>query len=350
MNGGQDYYVNDTDTAGDLFTTAMGNNLNSGKSPDRPMASLAALIDAYDLDAGDVVHVDNGSYAVVRNISLGSQDSGVRIEGPALGVAVLNRGNTTTGSYVIELAAADDVTISRLTLTGAVCGVFGSSTSDSDRFTLVDSRIYSNSEYDIALATSNDEAIISRNTVSNGTDLPCIDIHGNRSVVAENDVSGGSTGIYVSANSVTLADQIVVSNNRVHNSRDRAIFGEGQVLIVGNTVWGQTTSTGIEVGPGSKALNNTVFDNKVGIGSSIYNTGTATIEGNRVYRNSQSGMSSIRIQQVSMERLDTTVRIDSQGSSLRTWCMRMPIQEFAWTRAGHKCSTIQCINRSEMLY
>ena len=59
-NAGHDYYINDSSTVGDIFTTSTGNNANSGKSPDQPMASLAALLAAYDLDPGDVVHVDTG--------------------------------------------------------------------------------------------------------------------------------------------------------------------------------------------------------------------------------------------------------------------------------------------------
>ena len=58
-NGGTQYYVNDGSLVGDVFTTAIGDNANSGKTPDRPMWSLAALLSAYDLDAGDVIQVDS---------------------------------------------------------------------------------------------------------------------------------------------------------------------------------------------------------------------------------------------------------------------------------------------------
>lgn len=81
-NGGQHYYVNDAMAAGDVFTTGLGNNTHSGKTPDRPLQSVAALLTAYDLDPGDIVHVDTGSYRLIRNIPLAANDSGVRIEGP----------------------------------------------------------------------------------------------------------------------------------------------------------------------------------------------------------------------------------------------------------------------------
>ena len=67
-NNGHDYYVNDGSQAGDVFTTAVGDNNNSGKSPDQPMANLAALLSLYTLGPGDVVHVDTGTYDLLRNV------------------------------------------------------------------------------------------------------------------------------------------------------------------------------------------------------------------------------------------------------------------------------------------
>ena len=79
---GSNYYVNDNSPVGDQYTTAVGNDANSGKRPDQPMASLAALSRAYSFQAGDTIYVDTGSYQSLRNIRLGPQASGVRIQGP----------------------------------------------------------------------------------------------------------------------------------------------------------------------------------------------------------------------------------------------------------------------------
>ena len=49
------------------------------------MASLAALLAAYDLDPGDTIHVDTGNYALAGNIVITAQDSGVTITGPDFG-------------------------------------------------------------------------------------------------------------------------------------------------------------------------------------------------------------------------------------------------------------------------
>jgi hypothetical protein len=78
-------------------STAVGDNAASGKSPDRPMASLTALLSAYDLDPGDVIHVDTGTYHLVRNVRLEASDSGVVIEGPVGAGAVLDRATRRAG-------------------------------------------------------------------------------------------------------------------------------------------------------------------------------------------------------------------------------------------------------------
>ena len=67
------------------------------------------MLDAYDLDSGDVIHVDTGTYNLVRNVLLTAADAGVRIEGPSgVSFALLNRGNTNAGNYVVELQNADE--------------------------------------------------------------------------------------------------------------------------------------------------------------------------------------------------------------------------------------------------
>ena len=81
------------------------------------MASLAALLSAYDFDPGDVIHVDTGTYNLSTNIMSTSDDQGVTIQGPSTGDAILNRGDTGTSKYAVELNNADDVTLEHLALT-----------------------------------------------------------------------------------------------------------------------------------------------------------------------------------------------------------------------------------------
>ena len=91
---GHDYYINDTSTVGDEVTSAIGNDLNSGKTPDKPMASLEALLNAYALGPGDVVHVDTGHYIALNDIVFGQGDSGT---GDAPSQRVIIQGPTDPG-------------------------------------------------------------------------------------------------------------------------------------------------------------------------------------------------------------------------------------------------------------
>src|SRR5262249_2137781 len=144
VTNGKDYYVNDGSTTGDQLTKAVGANANSGKDPAAPMASLYALIQAYDLDAGDVVHVDTGNYTLYRNLLLTLQDSGVTIQGPTGSVAQLDRANMNSSSYEFELGGANDITLDHLTMTGGVVGVYGADGANSDRLTVSNCDIFGN--------------------------------------------------------------------------------------------------------------------------------------------------------------------------------------------------------------
>lgn len=54
------YYVNDASTFGDIYTTAIGNDINDGKSPSFPKLTLLA---AYKIaSTGDIIYVDTGNY------------------------------------------------------------------------------------------------------------------------------------------------------------------------------------------------------------------------------------------------------------------------------------------------
>ena len=122
-NGGNHYYVNDGSTAGDVFTTAIGSDLNDGKDPARPKATIVNVLANYDLGPGDIIHVDTGTYSLVGNIVIGPDDSGVTIEGPSNAEAVIDRGPGGTNFAAFEINGADNVTLDHLRLTGGRHGV-----------------------------------------------------------------------------------------------------------------------------------------------------------------------------------------------------------------------------------
>ncbi len=143
------YYVNDGSLVGDEYTTALGSDGNDGLSPDLPKASIRGILDAYDLKPGDVILVDTGHYTLGTNIFVLADDSGVTMRGAMAHETVLDRGNTNTGAYVFEFQGADDVTLESLQITGGQYGVYATTVVDSDRLSIVDSRVYGNAQWGV---------------------------------------------------------------------------------------------------------------------------------------------------------------------------------------------------------
>ncbi len=306
-NSGADYYVNDVSQVGDLLTTAVGNNANTGKSPGSPMSSLAALLAAYDLDAGDVIHVDAGQYSLLRNIVIGSGDAGVRIEGPALGTALLDRGNTNTSSYGIELQGASGVTLVRLGITGGNFGVYAGDGSDSDDLTVLESEIFANNSGNIHLLQSNDRPVIMRNRshTSNGSGILVagvlaqvvenrvwsnhygIEIHRDGNV-SENRVFNNAYGVYAATSGSLGLYATVIENNQIHNNTNTGVTAYYSTLVQDNEIW--ANQNGIDVNFGAVANRNVVFDNAMGIFSSYPYAGAGAITNNRVFHNSLTGI------------------------------------------------------------
>ena len=260
--------------AGDWTTTA-GNDANDGLSPATPKSSIRAVLEAYDLDAGDIIRVDAGTYPLGTNLIITNNDAGVMIEGyhdaayPTR-YTLLDRGNTNSGSYVVELQNADNVTLDHLRITGGYQGIYASNTSDSDHVTVSNSVIYGNYDRGVWLDTGNDFATITANEVygiPGGTNVDDqyrgIYLAGTDGVVSNNLVHDGYyEGIFVNGlrNQVTGnqvyrfstgisayyggsgADRIIVSGNIAHDNTSTGIYGYQYVLITGNTVYANNSA------------------------------------------------------------------------------------------------------------
>ena len=118
------------------------------------------MLEAYDLNAGDVIRVDNGTYNLSANLIVGNADLGVAIEGyHDAGYpdrrALIDRGNTNAGSYAIELQDADRVTLDRLHVIGGYYGVFAGNGARSDDLLVTGRTLYNNSSANISIGTGN---------------------------------------------------------------------------------------------------------------------------------------------------------------------------------------------------
>ena len=66
-------YVNDDSTAGDVFTSAAGNDSNPGTAPELPLRHLATAFQRFALEPGDRIFLDTGLYAESLTIGPGSR-------------------------------------------------------------------------------------------------------------------------------------------------------------------------------------------------------------------------------------------------------------------------------------
>ena len=123
------YYINDGTVQPGDWTMAPGDDNNDGLTPLTPKATINGLLTAYpNLGMGKVIMIDAGTYNLTSNIILTAINSGLTFEGfsdpnnPSH-TAVLNRGNTNSGSDVFDLTAATGSTLDHLGITGGYLGV-----------------------------------------------------------------------------------------------------------------------------------------------------------------------------------------------------------------------------------
>ena len=263
---------------GEDWTTAPGDNANDGLTPATPKASIQAVLNAYHLQPGDIILVDDGTYNLDTNIVLAAVDSGIIIKGytnasdPAR-VATLDRGNTTYGSYVFDFEGANNVTIENVSITGAYDGVYASPSNDSEFITISGSAIYGNADAGINLTSTdgisgyfniNGHASITGNDIY---DEPTgIDILGDYDAITDNVIHDDTQyGIDLYDGNCCISSMgMEITGNTIRDIGNTGIAvsdtGDGSanyaVVISGNTVSG--TPTGISMNNSELATGNTV--------------------------------------------------------------------------------------------
>ena len=128
QNGSYLYYLNDDSPAGDVYCSAAGNDANTGTSSGSPKYSLKSLVDAHEIQAGDIIYVDSGNYSYLADQVITVLDSGasnlpITVRGStnyAAGGTVFNRRN---GALGLHLNGAPYYDIRDITVTNAVVGI-----------------------------------------------------------------------------------------------------------------------------------------------------------------------------------------------------------------------------------
>ncbi|AWN41758.1 Ig-like domain-containing protein [Methylobacterium durans] len=358
-NAGHVYYVNDASTAGDQYATAIGNDLNTGKSADSPMASLQALLNAYHPGADDVIYVDAGTYNLTTNIVVDARDAtsaghGLRIQGTSNGSTVLDRGITSPGSAVFDLRDADNLTLANLVLKGGQTGILvEAGSTGSTGLTVRDSQISGVSQTGLDVESTSAAVLVQNVTISDPTnnngstgvfsrsaklDLDQVRVKNfylgvsalQGGLIRNSEVSG-STYVGIQATNAELRGNDVhnnatglqafgglVSANSVHDNAGDGIFAGEKTTVAANTVF--ANGTGIEFGynTGAQAIGNRVFGNTTGLvignglvlGNQIYSNATglssgivgitAEIKNNTIYANSNFGLNIARSDSLSL--------------------------------------------------
>ena len=117
------YYVNDNSTSGDIYTSAAGNNANSGLSPALPKASLSEIWTTYgpsgtnSITSGDVIFVDAGTYTAL-DANLDLSISGISITGAGSNLTYFDNAQTSIDANRWATITGDNITISGIYLTG----------------------------------------------------------------------------------------------------------------------------------------------------------------------------------------------------------------------------------------
>lgn len=74
-NGPLSFYVNDGGTNGDVYCTGPGTAANQGVLPSTPKSSVQGILSAWDLEPGDTIYVDTGSYLLTNSVTFDRFDA-----------------------------------------------------------------------------------------------------------------------------------------------------------------------------------------------------------------------------------------------------------------------------------
>ena len=305
-NGGRNFYVNDASLDGDIYTTAIGDNANTGKTAADPVADLGVLIARYDLQPGDTIWIDSGFYVVDHELNLTEADSGdetgrVVIRGAGANATTLTRTNGADWEDMFQFLGADYVTIQDMSLTEAFRTFLAPAGENSDHITLSGLEVSGATRQAVSFGTSND-ALTIRDSVfrSNGSNSYFqVDADGTRTVIEGGRIFDGGLGLSInglgslvdgtevfghSSTAVDLSpsgngDWTVARNLIVRDNAQDGVNLNNRVILEDSLI----TNNGTNVDQGS----NTIVRNNVisGASGSGIDTFFGTVQGNRIFDN-----------------------------------------------------------------
>ncbi len=293
------------------YVDATGDNVNDGLSAATPMADVKALLDRYDLGAGDTVFVAAGTFNLSQNLTIDADDAGVTIVG-AGDATVLNRGDKSNGAWVLEIRA-DDVTVRDLNLRGGDYGIYLPNGVATTGF-VADGLTLGNNDFGVFIDDDHSNATLQGLVVSGGTEL--LDLDGTGHVVSGGVYSNAGYGGTLEGSGHVVRDATFANFSGFNGSTPldvrstdtqirRNVFrdsnlgpqfrGQG-ITVTGNTFHGHNDY-------GAYSNSRVVFDGTTGDGPNvsydnaygfeIQSSGTSsfgTLRGNIAYENTLAGV------------------------------------------------------------
>ncbi|MEL6265107.1 MAG: LamG-like jellyroll fold domain-containing protein, partial [Pseudomonadota bacterium] len=327
---GDNYYVDDRSNAGDQYTPgAIGDNRNTGKSPDAPKPFPTNLLRVYELSAGDTLFIDTGDYPLIDALTIsGATDRGFGLDEGFEFLGPTNGGTATLFAAVrsdnpaalIELDNADFITIRNLTLDGGQRAIWAFNGSDSlnisdivavmqtgtafgiasdspfgafERLTATASGgrgFFFDGAFDLisnltATDTGDDGVFLTgsvnlfeESTITNPGDEG-LELDLNATSLFEANLITGASGAGVIVDGNTTSGTVFGSTdftrgNRVQNSGSNGIDANGALLVIGNVVFGSMANGtyGIISERNAETRSNVVYNSRNGIlGTQIFN-------------------------------------------------------------------------------
>ncbi|MFN8742342.1 MAG: right-handed parallel beta-helix repeat-containing protein, partial [Pirellula sp.] len=325
------FYVNDSSTIGGVFTTAMGDNRNTGKLPGSPKPYPNNVLRSYDLGPGQTLYVDTGSYHLLEPLVISGElfkgeDEGFSLVG-AHGDGRITEwvhANELTVAPIVTLDNADFVRIAGLHLHHGDIGLWV--TGDSTESMIEEIAVTDNTKHGILIDGGSINARLSEIVASrNGQHgvWSVVDIRSLKNSTATNN-QGYGFNLQVRSEEAGSVSDLSLTNNlqggmyvlgmahleRIQSSQNPlgilfygsgsisqskieqnggGIVASGQISIEQNLI-DQNSDYGLLAGSQVVVQANVITGNRTGVTMSQYEYGAIRILNNRIAGNSEFGV------------------------------------------------------------
>ncbi|MBI9016788.1 MAG: right-handed parallel beta-helix repeat-containing protein [Phycisphaerae bacterium] len=288
-----EFYVNDNSTEDDQYTTAPGDNRNTGRTPMSPKPNPVNLLNVYSLGAGDTLFVDTGDYQLLYPVLLSgtigiADDEGFIMSGPAsqsglAELSLIDPDFATTPTVILD--NADYVTINNFVLSDGYTGLHLNN--DSTYFTA--SNLICNNNVNDGIRVENGSSvskldnITASGNIKNGIGILSGQLQPELINITANN--NGQYGLYATTAMSRLVDSQANSNGK----SGFYLSGQGGVDIE-NVSATQNHTDGIYVNGPVDHVTGSEFYNNMGDGIDLYSNTTVTFENNQIYSNNGYGV------------------------------------------------------------